>query len=336
MATRICPTCNIYLGDFDNYFCSNCGTELPENLSKLPGTIKIREHNSLQPLFKLPKKKSAKQPKPVEKSATAETNSLTEKTKKVHKRSFNEKMIYVLLAVVVGLILLFGAFYFFLQNKPIKQPVVDNTPQVSYKKRINLGLESRTVTFSTISALDYAPADALFYAEVADFNYFHDKVLSADMLKMEVGDYVKLKSLIKQDGFSIFAFKYNGKPYWVAVFTPSDPKKLQEELSSFTSTKFKTRIIGEKLVVFQNNANDNVIKTVESVYKGQSLKISLSPEYARAITQLNPSGQMRIIILNGEESSIIIKDLTTKYFGVQNELFTKLLTVKDTAFVVGQ
>ena len=111
---------------------------------------------------------------------------------------------------------------------------------------------------------------------------------------------------------------------------------LQAALENFSSPKFKARIIGDRLVVFQNNANDNVIKTVESVYKGQSLKISLSPDYVRQITNLSPTGQMRVIVLNPQESSIIIKDFTQKYFGVKSDLFTKLLGVKDTAFVVNK
>lgn len=336
MNTRTCPTCNIYLGDFDNYFCSNCGSPLPEDLTKLPGTIKIREYHSLQPLYSLTNKKTTKQKKSTEKVKEDETNSITAKTKKVHKRSFNEKMTYVLILVVMGLIGTFGAFYFYIKNKPVEQPLVSTQPQINYKKSINLGLNSNSMSFSNISAIDYAPADSVFYAEVADFNYFHENLLSAELLNMPVSDYLKLKGLLKQEGFSIFAFKLNGKTYWTAVFVPSDIKELQAALENFSSPKFKARIIGDRLVVFQNNANDNVIKTVESVYNGQSLNISLSPDYVRQITNLNPTGQMRVIILNPQESSIIISDFTQKYFGLKSDLFTKLLSVKDTAFVVNK
>ncbi len=336
MPIRICPTCNTYLGDYDSYFCSNCGTELPENLGKLPGTIKIREHNSLQPLFHFSRKKAVNSPKTSEKIVHEDSNSITAKTKKVHKASFNQKMAVILFFVVIGFIVFFGIFYVYLKTRPVYQPAVLKRVQPSYSKTLDLGLSSKAVSFETISGKDFAPSDSVFYAEIADFGYFHENILSSDLLNMSVGDYVKLKSLVNQDGFSLFAFKYNGKIYWAAVFTPLDRSKLADELKNFNNNKFKARIIDDKLVVFQNNASDNVIKTVEGVKNGQVLKISLNPEYVKAVSSLNPNGQMRVILLNTEDSTIIVQELSNKYFGSRNELFTKLLKIKETAFVVSK
>ncbi len=336
MPIRICPTCSTYLGEFDSFFCSNCGAELPENLGKLPGTIKIREYNSLQPRFNFSRKKAAAQTKPEKKPLIDDSNSITAKTKKPRKTSFNQKMALILFIVVIGLIAFFGAFYFYLKARPVYQPAVLKRVVPTYNKTVNITLSSKTVNFDTISATDYAPADSLFYAEIADFGYFHENLLSSELLNMNVGDYVKLKGLVKQDGFSLFAFRYNGKVYWTAVFIPTDKAKLTEELKTFKSTKFKARIIEDKLVVFQNNASENVIKTVEGAKKGQVLKISLNPDYVKAISQLNPNGQIRVILLNGDESSILIKDLSKKYFGSKGDFFAKLLNIKESAFVVSK
>ena len=62
--TRVCPNCSNLLADFDNYFCSQCSAQLPEDVTKLPVSLKIREFSALFPLFYRPQKaKKALKPK---------------------------------------------------------------------------------------------------------------------------------------------------------------------------------------------------------------------------------------------------------------------------------
>jgi hypothetical protein len=334
MPLRICPNCNTSLGDFDCFFCSTCGFELPENLGKLPGTIKIREYSSLQPLWSFSRKKASKSQNSPKKEPVEETNSLSQKTAKSSKMSFNKKMAIILFFVVLCLIAFFIGFYFYLKSRPISKHVTTNQFKANYHKTINLGLQSKIVDFEKISATDYAPADSIFYAEISDFSYFYEKWMSSDLLGLDVATYIKLKSLVNNNGFSLFAFRYNGNVYWTAVFTPTNVETMTKELQGFKSNKFKARLIDNKLVVFQNNASENVIKTVESVKKGQSLKISLNPEYVKAIGSLQPNGQMRVVLLKNQESPIILTEFADKYFKSNKAFFTKLLEVTASSFVV--
>ena len=89
MKARTCPKCNFRLGNFDHYFCTNCGEVLPDDLSNPPILFKS---NKYKKVFH-------------ELSSASKTFKLYELVLKC--KSSKSAKIYVLLALV----LIFGLFF---------------------------------------------------------------------------------------------------------------------------------------------------------------------------------------------------------------------------------
>jgi hypothetical protein len=316
--TRVCPNCSNLLADFDNYFCSQCSAQLPEDATKLPVSLKIREFSALFPLFYRPQK--------AKKILKPKKQKDVEVIPDTRKRSFNEKMIIVLSMVLILLSTVFLALYVYLHFYKTITPKQVTLPTSNKKlaKIVDLNLAAPEANFGKNTLIAYAPSSTVLYAEFSDVGYFADKV-GADLFSMEDADFELLtKQLTKE--FIIFSFKYEGITYWAGVFKPIDFEKTAFFVKTFENPNFILSVEEKNLLVLQKDTPKEALTLIQSVKKGQSLNLSLNPAFIKAMNSLPATGQVRVAVLEKTEREGLLRQLSQNLTQPEKELFVKVLS----------
>ena len=323
--SRICPNCNSYLGDFDNYFCSVCGNELPASLTKLSVSLKIREFTALKPLLSATKKEAQVKKKPM---------AILEEDGPKKRRSFNENMTILLSLVVIVLSVLFFVLYTYINFfKQVNQAVVESPVRVKADKIVDLDFDFKETELGKTSLLNFVPSQTVLYMEVADAPAVAKEFATPELVGLSEEDFTNLSSLI-QNEFILFSYKIDNKYYWVGVFNLVDAKKTEFLLKSFKHDNYKFMIEDGFLLVFQGDASQKSIDTVLAVKRGQALKLTLNPQYIKDIDSLELSGQARILFLDKTAGQDIFKNLGLNYLETKIQSFDKILETGFNALVV--
>ncbi len=323
--SRICPNCNSYLGDFDNYFCSVCGNELPASLTKLSVSLKIREFSALKPLLATTKKEAQAKKKPM---------VVLEEEGPKKRRSFNENMTILLSVVVIVLSVLFFVLYIHINFFRTPSTVVVETPvKAPSPKVVDLELDFKETDFGKTALLNFVPSQAVLYIEIADVMAVSKEFVTPELVGLSEEDFTNLVSLV-QNEFILFSYKVDNKYYWVSAFNLVDAKKTEFLLKSFEYDNFKFLIEDGYLLVFQGDASQKSIETVLAVKRGQALKLTLNPQYIKDIDSLELSGQARILFLDKTAGQDIFKNLGLNYLETKIQSFDKILETGFNALVV--
>ncbi len=324
--TRVCPNCSNLLADFDNYFCSQCSAQLPEEITKLPVSLKVREFGALFPLFYRPQKakKVLKPKKQKEVEIAPDTR----------KRSFNEKMIIVLSVVLILLSTVFLALYAYLHFYKTITPKEFSLPTNKKQliKVIDLKLGAPEANFGKNTLISYAPSSTVLYAEFSDVGYFAEQVGGA-IFSIEGADFELLtKQLTKE--FIVFSFKHEGILYWAGVFKPIDFEKTTFFVKTFENPNFVLSVEEKNLLVLQKGAPREALKLIQSVKKGHSLNLSLNPAFIKAMNSLPATGQVRVAVLEKTEREGLLRQLSQNLNQPDKELFTKVLSTGFNELVI--
>lgn len=324
--TRVCPNCSNLLADFDNYFCSQCSAQLPEEITKLPVSLKVREFGALFPLFYRPQKaKKVLKPKKQEEVEVAPDT---------RKLSFNEKMIIVLSLVLILLSTVFLALYVYLHFYKTITPkeITLPTNKKQLVKVLDLKLGAPEANFGKNTLIAYAPSSTVMYAEFSDVTYFAEQV-GADLFSIEGADFDLLtKQLTKE--FIIFSFKHEDTLYWAGVFKPLDSEKTAFFVKTFENPNFALSVEEGNLLVLQKDAPKEALALIQSVKKGQSLNLSLNPTFIKAMNSLPATGQVRIAVLEKAEREGLLGQLAQNLSQPDKELFAKVLSTGFNELVI--
>ncbi len=324
--TRICPNCANLLADFDNYFCSHCSAQLPEELTKLPVSLKVREFNALFPLLYRPQKaKKILKPKKQEEP---------EESPDIRKRSFNEKMIIVLSIVLILLSSVFLVLYVYINFYKTIQPKEIILPSNKQKltKVINLKLGAPEINFGKNSLLSYVPSSTVLYAEFSDVGYFANQ-LGGTVFGITDEDFELLTKQLSKE-FVVFSFKHENELYWAGVFKPVDFEKTAFFVKTFENSNFALSIEEKNLLVLQKDAPKEALALIQSVKKGQSLNLSLNPAFIKAMNSLSSTGQVRVVILAAAEREGLINQLAQNLKQSDKDLFAKILSTGFNELVI--
>lgn len=324
--TRVCPNCSNILADYDNYFCSNCSTQLPEELNKLPVSLKVREFTALFPLLYRPKKtKKVLKPK---------KQKEVEEPVDTRKKSFNEKMIVLLSIVLIILSSVFLALYVYLNfYKSVKPKEITLTAKKSVSnKTLDLKLEAKETNFGKNTLLSYVPSSAIFYAEFSDVNYFAQKI-GGSPFSIDESEFDLLKKQLKNE-FVLFSFNHKNTLYWAGVFKLIDAEKTAFFVKTFENPYFNLSVEDGNLLVIQKDAPKDAVEAIRVVKKGQSLNLSLNPSFIKAMNLLPAIGQVRLIMLDKDQKQGLLHQLSQNLRQSDQELVSRIIGSKFNELVI--
>lgn len=297
---RICPTCNSRLFDDEYFFCTSCGTQLPETM-----VLKNRNFRHVFDFSPEVQKKGVK------------ASHFGEVALRVG-HILNLQVVLLLLVIlgafsVIGSVLFtkygLGAILFpDTQRVPLQRKI---TPQNLGKNSLNLDTTFQSHVFGADRIWDYIPYDADIFIEAHDLRAF------TDIFSVMKPKYVPLVLEMQREYTSHFAlyakFSPDQKdPSWSFVAfhdntidtaetsESSSSGKLGHSIDLSAYSNLSSRRFDEAEVVTTNKAE---LDRISDLTKGNAKGISLNPTFVAAKNTMSKSGQVFIIALtkNGRD-----------------------------------
>ena len=278
--SRICPACNINLGSYDNYFCSNCGNKLPQEMVSTNPDLRAKV---FVPSYLVVKKKFS--------------------LDFIYLPSFKKSVAFVFIICVF----LFSSFSFIKFYPRLRQLAFGKNNLVKPKINSDMGkqapldldLELKSSLFGSDRIAEYVPEEVILYLEADDLKkfielYARDSGLGKDLIN-------KIAPLLG-DHFAFFVTLNEGEYDWNFIFIPKDEQKLSIELKNTDEKYWNFGIVEGKLVMASNK---RVIEDVRLAKNKISLNMSLSTSYVKEKQNLLPKGQVLIILFSDEGVSAL-------------------------------
>ncbi|OGC57487.1 hypothetical protein A3H26_01320 [candidate division WWE3 bacterium RIFCSPLOWO2_12_FULL_36_10] len=273
--SRICPTCNTILGSYDNYFCSNCGSTLPQEIAVSSPNLRARVY---APSY------------------------LTGKNKFsfdfIHFPSFKKSIAFVFvvcafLAVSFGFIKFYPALMKIVSSKDhLKKPSLDS--DLGKQKALDLDIQLKSSTFGSDKIAEYIPENVVLYLETDDLKKLIEIYAGGSGLNKELINNV---APLLGDHFAFFVTKDKGEFDWNFIFAPRDAQESNKRLKDINERYWNFGIVEGKLVM---TSNKKVIEDVRLAKNKISLNMSLNSSYVKEKQKLLPKGQVLIILFSND------------------------------------
>lgn len=274
---RICPKCSNKLQPTDNYFCSNCGEKLPEELIFVSNNVRVKKYV------------------PTEKSPDKELNGY-KKTNRINK---NLIFVFLLLIIIGGsltFILKSGIVKLILSETSVGVKLENNVSKIidSDSKegaQISLNLSLPTLSFGKKEFPNHIPSSVSFYFEGTSLT----DVLKLSLFDPDNEELRNAAKLVLEPEFSGFLYKDEEDIMWGFLFTPKDSRIAEELLADKLGDKWEIAFISDYIVV----ANDlRVFDQVKSVDANLIPSLSKNPEFLTLRKHLALEGQFQLCFLN--------------------------------------
>lgn len=283
MKSRVCPGCNVTLGEYDGYFCSSCGKKLPEDIIVSIPTIKAKKYLS-----------------------SSEVSS----TKKRFNQSFDWSVVKKAKVLIVALII--GLMYFPL-NYVYTKLVVSKPDEVIQaplspieKKTIGYNLVLKSSSFSTESFASYVPYDVDLYIEGVDFMSFVDTFVSSETFgELLIG---KARILV-EDTFAVFSITEDEGHEWVVILVPKDKEIVEAVVQDLEDSYWKFSVINEYFVAA---SDEDLFQEISDAKEGLEKNLLLNPDYVTEINRLPSSGQVLFMFFDDRGVDAVNLILTDK------------------------
>ncbi|MFZ5424511.1 MAG: hypothetical protein ACOZAO_01805 [Patescibacteria group bacterium] len=270
--SRVCSNCNSTLGNYDSFFCSECGNLLPENVVRIDPGLRTKV---FEPQY--------------QKVASKHSNNLNKVFNKSTVKLFLTLLPLFLLAVVLYLGIPF--INALINTKTLSVELVELPTNLSV---IEVENDLHEDFFGADLIDSYVPFDADLYVEINDLQ----GVLNSYVQDTSLGDDFSKEFLSQvSDHFAIFAIVDESNVSWGAVFIPNSPDEIATLVNSVENSTWKFKLIGNRLIVANN---DQIFNEVEAVSTKLSRSLSLNPSYARVKAVLPKSGKSLIMFVGDE------------------------------------
>lgn len=344
MKRRTCPNCNEKLGEYDYYFCSACGEQLPEELALKPKSIRIKTYKLEDAV----------------KKAIPFVN--------VEKLKNPKLLISTALVIFIGIVL-FGIYstgvteLFFIQKSRDVTTVEIPQKQVDTSNVITSETDFATGDFSKSDLASYFPAETLLYFEAFDLEnfskyYTENENLSELFSRSDIlfennfaGGYLVLEAQDQQEETLDEAeseFKEEDEKItqedktqetqpevqipepWVFVFKLKDAGLVEKILEDIKAENWQFQIVENTLIMAQN---ENAFSTVEQVRGKVSQSLAQDSEYVQKTKDLPNIGAIKLVFMDEE-----LKEKISEYFEYLNPdisgVLTKVLNSTQTGLLV--
>jgi hypothetical protein len=270
---RICPNCKAKLGSFDNYFCSECGNALPQELVlvnvRFKQTIEIEQEPGKTDILLKSFKESL--------------------TKVFTVANMGETLLAITLLAAVGY-----PTYTLMQrmiNTLNTSPVIVPVSKVEQSTSSSLAIKStyKVGSFNPTFA-NYVPYDADTYVEIADFRGFAEDYALYDKAYAQL-----VADLEKSISPSFGAFLKNGA--WTCILLPNDRDFDVSVINLSNYPWLKAKVVTNALVI---TTDETVLKDVEDSKGGITKNLSLNSKFVTGRSKLSSQGKIMIVNLTSK------------------------------------
>lgn len=271
---RTCPNCLVKLGSYDNFYCSSCGTELPEELKRFP-TNKVRVANF----------NAVVKEKPIKKQ-NLEEGPVFSKPQIDYKRMFTA--LFIVSALVLAYIMIYSQLAPLLKAPTKEQRAVPGTEMEITTHAVSLPVDYIETDISDARLLEYLPFDADFVVVGSDFEKVSSAYLSVDAYYEDLVNEVLTYSI---RDFAVFASKSDeGEVVWSLLLrADSNDFRVSEELLEkynwlkvWKSNSYLLLTTSSDVLNSVMDANGRVTKNFTHTTLYSSVK-SFLPEKAKAV-----------------------------------------------------
>lgn len=304
MPKRICPRCQITLGEHDSHFCAACGETLPKDLITAGSSIRVRTYSPAEPEVK-------------EGPVLGRILSV-----------FSNKTLWSILGLFVFIFLVFvgiassGAFELLGVKLDLPNPISKiNLPSFSAAPKFQnlpLSLTLPEISFDSTKLAVHVPSDVDFYFEG---NSLRD-VLELSLFSEMSEDIITRSRLLLKPNFAGFVYADGDENIITFIVYPKDVPLVGEVFAEFETDHRKFAIIGDYMLITNN---DSVFDLVKSVDDGIKRSLAQNPEYVTRERNLSAIGQFRVFFMSGDAKSIVrnsLGGLTQETIGMINKVLT--------------
>jgi len=302
--SRICPTCNVTLGSYDNYFCSNCGSVLPQEIVVTSPNLRAKV---FVPSYSVGKSKFS--------------------LDFIYLPS-SRKLAAFLFVICAFLLASFGFIKFYPKLREIAfsknnsaKPNLDS--DAGKQKALDLNIQLKSSLFGSDRMAEYIPSDVALYLETDDLKQFIDLYVNDSGLNKDLIN--KIAPLLG-DHFAFFVTQSKGEYDWNFIFVPRDARELDKRLKDINEKYWNFGMVEGKLVM---TSNRKVIEDVRLAKNKISLNMSLSSFYVKEKQNLLPRGQVLIILFSNDGTMALEK---IKSFKVNIGLINAIDRILKTGF----
>jgi hypothetical protein len=275
MAQRYCPNCQVRLGSYDHFFCTNCGVEIPKD-DVQPGQSIIR-------VITVEEKEVKK--------LDIKEHFFPAISKAIHILNLREIVIILILSLVIGI-----PVYYWLSNfssyiiKPAPTRDVPVPPQAK-SLVVDLDEDFKEHIFGSNTVWEYIPYEVSIYVEGHDFEAAGKLYGTFDEGYKEVFEFL---TPYVDSHFAAYYKEYSGEGVWTIVVFPYDNLIDDNEFFSETLSNFdwlKTKRVDDALVI----STLDVFHEVEESRTKVTKNLSLNPEFAKYKADIPKSGKILFI-----------------------------------------
>lgn len=281
MNDRTCPKCNAKLGSYDNYFCSECGTELPLDQQRQGASIvqvltlesSEEKHNDTKG-FVLPVLK-----------------------KVAHIVNLKELLFIGILVLVVGIpsFVWLSNLNSFVPEKPKNQ--VAQKPKMVSLLKVTDNFDS--YVFGSNFVYEYIPADVDIFIEANDFSEF---IRLFSMYDSGYEELLTALASIVDSHFAAYLKSYNGEYVWTLIVFPYGDISNEESSAFFQKFWWLKFYIQDKALVISTKDVSEEVKAA----KNKTIKnLELNPKFASVKNELARNGKILVVTLTDNGKNYI-------------------------------
>lgn len=286
MSLRVCPNCQIMLGNYDHYFCTSCGATLPKELVDNQTNLKIQKYDSS-----------------VSQTSTSfiEKIGLSKLTKAFNKRTI---IAFVILAIsVIGLVQIENRIEKFLKKSnfiqsPLKTAEESSPSAKAAKHVLNLHLPLKSSEISNVDINEYIPAEADLYVFGNNLGFLLSNLSQSSIYKELLS---KLPASL-DSSFVVFSLEKDKKRMW-ALITKNQSDVENEILKSSLPSNLTYKVINNYLVV---SSDVSIFDMMKNSKEKTLLNLALSPTYVKVKDFVPKEGQVEIIFMSDKGKEIFL------------------------------
>ena len=282
MNTRNCPNCKIDLGSYDHYFCTNCGTSLPQSEISSDVSFKIKEHS----IF------SHKVPKDIK-------SGVDFSSRFHHFYVYNRKLIFevftVLSVLIVG-VLLYQYYLVPLLTEYEASKIIPVIKTMENQISDDVGLAPSRFNEDFTK---YVPNEVDLYINIPDL--YSAVTIFANEEHFD-SDFLSNIPILFENGAVIFASKKYENGGYTFILKPKVLYPVEVLVSTFDDEYWNFEIVEDYLIV---TSDVEVFDDVNSVLSNTLKNVSQTTLFASSKSVLSDTGKIKVIFFNSDGKDLL-------------------------------